>query len=352
MRVGFTYTDFLAWLTQHAVADYGETTDEEDVPATALATPQAIHRRPSVNSMGSVHGPFKVPTTPASHRYGPRMGLFTTDARKPVAILDGTGKNLVIFPAKRPSSVKTSLARVPGGNSSSAPMTPITSHPILGAITDVSDSDYNDLASQISVDPILSIGPNLTGAGLARGVSANAATGPQPTSPSLIFAPLDSMEDPGNYLLTDDEDEAVNDEDMLNIGDFIHLGEDTSDEDGADESATSPTFASESDTKPAAGLTQTSSSSLSSTQDLLKHFDTGVITAFRRGQNQHQAHSMQRRPTHGLSLSMSAMKTGKHGSTAPFPSGTPKKRKLSDSLGAGVGLDVANKRQLCESSVN
>ena len=335
----------LSGLTRSSLADYGETTDEEDAPADALTKPHALLRQPDAYSSHApvlMQGEFKVPAIPASLRRGPRMGTFTIDSKKPVAVVDSTGENMVIYPATRPAPVKTSLARIPSGNNSSTPATPITPHATLGSAADLSDTDYTDMASQISVDPVLSAAPNFASAGFPDPAPTVPLRVDPPTS-SSVFLPMDSIEDPANYLIDDDEDDLDEAEQNLELDDFIDWGDGSSEDEGANASAASPTSASGAESKDKL-LSKTSPSSASSAQDYFKDFDTGLITAFRRDQS--RMHHAQRRPHHGLSLSMSAMKTGRHGTSAAFPLPQSKKRKLSDDFRPSMGLEMTAKRRV------
>lgn len=341
-------------LTPVIAADYGETTDEEDVPATATTRPQSLLRNPWLSSVDparslfsvSERGTFRVPTIPASLRRGPRLGTFTPDPRKAVAVVDETGQNMVIYPAKRPAPVQTSLARVPSGHTTSAPPTPVTPHATLGTSPDLNDAEYTEMASHIPTDPVLSRGPNFSHAAmppLPHNISPDAVQVNQ--SPLPHFYPSDSAEQSLAYY-----DEVVEDIDegelLLNVEDFLDFGESSSDAgDGKETSPASPTFASESDSKTSfVPPPKTSPSSASSSQDLLKHFDTGIITAFRRGQP--PTYGSQRPSMSTFALTLTAMKPTPPSHLLPFSAHSSNKRKLGENLAATPGYESASKRQM------
>lgn len=285
----------------------------------------------------STQSPFKIPTTPASCRLGPRLGTFKADPRKPVAIIDGTGENMVIYPAKRPQKVDRIAGRVGSGYNSSAPSTPArrTSEATLGPAPEASDNDYSDFASQMSADPVLSSGPDMSIPGFLDTIPSGQQMGYQSLSPSTVFFPMDSLEGVG-VVLEDDDQDCDDNAQQLTMEDYVDFGESSSDDGGQ-----------EGDTEMStAGILVTpkiSSTTTSSTHDLLRHFDTGVITAFRRGQP--QQHHVPRRSHNGLGLSGHAIKGGRH-AAANTPLSPQKKRKMSESFGARPSYGVAAKRRL------
>ena len=159
------------------------------------------------------------------------------------------------------------------GNSFSAPVTPTRPRSAAGFGAEQSDSEFTELGSQIEIDPVLATGLDLGG--------LNASLG-------NAFQPMDSIEDPANYIFDeeDQEDDDDDDEDMLRVEDFINFGESSDDDDDKD-SPTSPAFASESDVKTdggSKGKSKDSRSLASSPRESLTDFNPTVMTSFRRSQ--------------------------------------------------------------------
>lgn len=255
--------------------------------------------------------------------------MFMANPRKPVAIVDESGENMVIYPAQRPNHITASIARIPTSNPSSAPMTPTMSHATLGPAPDLSDTDYTDMASQVSADPVLSAGPDFASAGftdLARPVHT---MGNQDMSPASVFFPIESPEDERNLQGDYDEDD-------FDIADFLDLGDGSSDEVELETEPTSPIFPSD-----AAGHSQIPRTSTSPNEDILRHFDEiGVITSFRRGQS--QPHASTRRGNIKIDA-FKPLAARRLSNPVPPPL---RKRKLSESFPARGGFTASAKRRV------
>jgi len=337
MRVGFWIVFYQNRAdTSAPPADLGETTDEEVLPPKTINRPQSVLRINSSTPTGGGPTPRPASTpirrpattpTPASRRHGPSMASWVVDPTKPIAVIDSTGKTMLIYPA--PRSVKKSESAFINSLSSSATASPRTSMAGLaknfdGAFDD-SENDRSDPSSQEQTTTMLGSAANLMMPGLLHGAPGmEHILGGSVLGPPEAFYPFKSI-DANGMLLDDDDDDADDDDDpehMLNIQDFIDFGDDSSDidEQMLDDSDS---------TLLAKPLTDTPSKTLatsaqrSSSIDLLQHFDKGIVASFRRNQTRHQ--SLLRRPsaTYGIK--------GARQFAAISPI-SPSKRKASRSL--------------------
>ena len=345
MKVGFIYCWQSARLTLTSLADYGDTTDEEDVPASATTKPERLMRQPLFPSLDTysqasspvVPSPFKVPTTPATPRRGPRMGSWVADRTRPFAMIDCTGDNMVIVPAKRPARIINTPKRWDSSMVSTTNTSPI--NPQQNWPMDDSEVDFTDF-SALTADPMLASEPDVMPSTLLP-TAPSSLTQDQPFMSSSVFFPVDEMGDLGSMFPSEDQNvDEDDDEDLLRVEDFIDFG--VSSEDEGDEGEEEPVFA-ETTTLPTPASTSPSGTDArrkpppvtSSSQDLLRHLDKGHAASFRRSQPYHQAHL--RRPQGGLSLASHAFRGGRN--TAGNSSlVAQKKRKLSDSFGSRPAL--------------
>ena len=342
MKVGFIYCCQSARLTLTSLADYGDTTDEEDVPASATTRPERLMHQPLFSSLdihsqassSVVPSPFKVPTTPATPRRGPRMGSWVADRTKPFAMIDCTGDNMVIVPAKQPADTINTPMRWDFSMVSNANTSPINPQQNWGM--DDSEVDFTDF-SALTADPMLASEPDVMPSTLLP-TAPSSQTQDQTFASSSVFFPVDEIGDFGSMFPVDDQNvDEDDDEELLRVEDFIDFGvssEDEGDEEpGFAETTTLPTPVS---TSPAGTDAHRQSQPVnSSSQDLLKHLDRGYVGSFRRSQPYHQAHL--RRPQGGISLNSQPFRGGRntagHGSLV-----AQKKRKLSDTFGSRPAL--------------
>lgn len=336
-------------------ADYGDTTDEDDVPASATTRPQSLMRQPSLSSLDanpqnmpsarplSALSPFKVPATPVRQSHGPRMGSFKANLTKPFAVIDATGDNMLITPARRPPRADGTYSQVASTRTSTANASPVLSHPALATPVNDSDFDESDFASQVPADPMLTAGSEAM-ADVLLPIGPTSRTRNTSLMSGDVFYPADGVGDVNAIFAADDQDDDDNDdEDLLNVEDFIDFGVDSSDEDNeGDMDSSLPTPISTSPTG-AHVRSKMPSPNNSAAHDLMKHFDRGIAGAFRQGQHQHQQRS--RRLSGGMSLSRQAFKTGRH---APVNSqlSPPKKRKTSGGFAPAGSFGPNTKRRL------
>jgi len=267
-------------------------------------------------------------------------------------MIDSTGDNMVIIPAKRPAKINTAFGQVGSTRTSTACPSPITPQPRLASAVDDSDADFNDFSSQVIKDPMLGSGPDVIS--FAPPPSIASSQGHDQTfADASVFFPMDSMGDFSAIYEVDDQhdDDDDDDEALLNVEDFIDFGVDSSDDDAEEDEdaiarATLPTPHSTSPTVlPSQIPAKTPSPDNTSTSDLLKHFDKGVIGAFRRSPPNHQQHL--RRSQARPSLNKHAFKGGRY-SAADAQLGLQKKRKLSGTFGPHPSYAAVAKRKLAK----
>ncbi|KAL3466161.1 hypothetical protein BJX64DRAFT_250990 [Aspergillus heterothallicus] len=261
--------------------DDGETTDEDLPPPATITHPRSILRRDSSASL--VMGvEEKVEPTPRRRR-GPIMGTFVADPHKPVALVDCTGKHLVIIPAYASSrhdwldSAATSVC----GTANNSPRA-TTMH-----LIDESDTDAL-VSPNLDFSPMLASSANLMMTALGNDITPGGQVmgPPEAFYPSRDFAIDSSFED------DDDEDDP---EAQLNVDDFIDFGDGSSD-DELDKAFDEDALASPMATSAMGGTTGTptpnrggESQQATSAERFLNHLDRGIVTAFRRNHNRYQA---------------------------------------------------------------
>lgn len=316
-------------------ADLGETTEEEDVPASATTRPQALLRSASMSSFqgGALTTPTprrRLPPTPPGYRWGPHMGSWIADPTKPIAIVDSTGTKVVIFPPQRPKKPNQVFASL-GSSASSAHSSPRLSIPQLASAIDDSEIEQSGRSSQDPVSPMFGSSPNLMMSGLLNVGSGNEhLPGGQVLGPPEAFFPFTNFDAGGNVIMDEDDDE--DEDDLLNLNDFIDFGEDTDDSDnqGAVNEPHSPSVSSMTSAVSATVKPEETPSGNSSAPNLMDHLDNGVVTAFRR--SQHNQKTAQRRPSDGSPQRANlAFKGGRH-AAADAPLSPLKKRRLSDAF--------------------
>lgn len=210
------------------------------------------------------------------------MGTFVADPHKPVALVDCTGKHLVIIPAyasSRHDWLESATNSICGTANNSPRAT--TMH-----LVDESDTDALASPNHVDLSPMLASSANLMMTALGNEVTTGGQVmgPPEAFYPSRDFAIDSSFED-------DEEDDP---EAALNVDDFIDFGNGSSDDDMDkefdDDALASPRAA---PTIPAAAGTPTPTrggdSQTNSAERFLNHLDRGIVTAFRRNHNRYQA---------------------------------------------------------------
>ncbi|KAL8843328.1 MAG: hypothetical protein Q9170_000186 [Blastenia crenularia] len=326
--------------------DQGETTDEEDVPASATTRPSALLRSSSsdLNNRLAAQPLPKAPTSklPPGHRWGPTLGSWVADRTKPIAVVASSGTQLIVYPAQRPSSsegkVFPTIASSSKSSAQVSPRTPLSriAAPSYPTPTDESEMERSDMSSQDVATPMLSASPNLMMSGLGLG-SANLLSG-HALGPPEAFYPFQSIGTDGKIILDttdvdDDDDDDDDGEGILNIEDFIDFGEDSEDNDGEDgsntESLQSPMIGhsnlTDADPTPTVSpITPTSG------HKFFDRLDKGVVTAFRRNQYDREPNGY-RSSNASSSRIPNAIKSNAF--VAASSLGALKKRKLSSDFG-------------------
>ncbi|MCJ1377081.1 hypothetical protein MMC17_000171 [Xylographa soralifera] len=317
--------------------DEGETTDEEVLPPKTVTRPQSLLRlnssstiRKASTSRSGSTPVRKVPLTPtpAMRRNGPSMASWIVDPTKPIAVIDSTGKTMLIYAA--PRSARKTTAGFISSLSSSTTTSPKTSFATLAHELGDNEIDRSDLSSQEPPTTMIESGANLMLSGLLHGgLGSEHVLGGQVLGPPEAFYPFRSID--ANGLMLDDDDLEEDDDDpeyMLNLQDFIDFGDSSDSDLENDTNADSSALGSPVLTIPRNTFTPSragsASTQQSSTQALLQHFDKGVVSSFRRNQTRHQ--SLLRRPN--LSSSFAAIKGGRH-ITANAPISPPRRRKAN-----------------------
>ncbi|KAL4870926.1 hypothetical protein BDV12DRAFT_164931 [Aspergillus spectabilis] len=261
--------------------DDGETTDEDLPPPATITHPRSILRRDSSASL--VAGVEEKPESPPRRRRGPIMGTFVADPHKPVALVDCTGKHLVIIPAyasSRHDWLESAATSVCGTANNSPRAT--TMHLIDESDTDALVSPNMDLS------PMLASSANLMMAALGNDIAPGGQVmgPPEAFYPSRVFAIDSSFEE-------DDEDDDP--ETQLNVDDFIDFGDGSSDEE-SDKEFDEEALASPLTVATVGGTNGTPTPNrgadpqqASSAERFLNHLDRGIVTAFRRNHNRYQA---------------------------------------------------------------
>ncbi|KXG46487.1 uncharacterized protein PGRI_053430 [Penicillium griseofulvum] len=258
-------------------SDDGDTTDEDLPPPATITHPRSLLRRDSSDSLA----PVDEKSDCVPRRRGPIMGTFVADPHKPVALVDCTGKHLVIIPAyasSRHDWLDSAANSMPGTANTSPRQT--TLH-----LVDESDTDALASPNQLDFSPMLASSANLMMTALGNDLTP----GGQVMGPPEAFYPSQDFTIDSSF----EEDEEDDPEAALNVDDFIDFGNGSSDEDEDmekqfDDARISPMagpFA-----KSMGTPTPTRKSELQNNEErFLNHLDKGIVTAFRRNHNRYQA---------------------------------------------------------------
>ncbi|KAF4546615.1 ATP-dependent rna helicase drs1 [Lasiodiplodia theobromae] len=249
--------------------DEGDTTDEDLPPPPTINKPSRVHRDSSSSAGSATPKPFprskRQPPAKSSKRKGPIKGFFTLDPRRAIAILDSSGKRMVLRPA-RISNNQFWTASTASSTANNSPRSELQQ--LNGDDSDFSDGNTN--FADIMLSGIY---------GAAGGLN-------YPIGPPEAFYPFVGIDADGTMEFDDEDDDDI--EDMLDVNDFIDFGN-QSDSDEADETdvptaANSPTKAHAGHTPARAGL----SAAHEMSQRMLQHFDRANVNSFRRNQNRYR----------------------------------------------------------------
>lgn len=211
------------------------------------------------------------------------MGTFVADPHKPVALVDCTGKHLVIIPAyasSRHDWLDSAANSMPGTANTSPRQT--TLH-----LIDESDTDALASPNQTDFSPMLASSANLMMTALGNDLTP----GGQVMGPPEAFYPSQDFTIDSSFE-EDDEDDP---EAALNVDDFIDFGNGSSDEDEDmhkqfdDEAQLSPMAAPSKSMGTPTPSRKFDSQPTNNEERFLNHLDQGIVTAFRRNHNRYQA---------------------------------------------------------------
>ncbi|KAJ5421207.1 hypothetical protein N7465_003726 [Penicillium sp. CMV-2018d] len=257
-------------------SDDGDTTDEDLPPPATITHPRSLLRRDSSDSLA----PVDEKSDCIPRRRGPIMGTFVADPHKPVALVDCTGKHLVIIPAyasSRHDWLESAANSMPGTANTSPRQT--TLH-----LVDESDTDALASPNQLDFSPMLASSANLMMTALGNDLTP----GGQVMGPPEAFYPSQDFTIDSSF----EEDEEDDPESALNVDDFIDFGNGSSDEDEDmdDDAMVSPMAAPFAKSMGTPTPTRKSESQPANNEErFLNHLDKGIVTAFRRNHNRYQA---------------------------------------------------------------
>jgi hypothetical protein len=273
------------------------------------------------------------------------MGTWIADPSKPIGVIHPQTKRMIYIAPRIPSLPYAGISHDVSSADSSPPSAyidmsrkPWPRQPWPGQRKN-SDSDSSnrpdsfDGANDELPSPATALASGLQGS-LVRIQSADAFY-------ALDHAVMEDEDDDD-----DDDDDEDPDEAQLDIDAFIDFGQHDSDSpdgelEGEIDELTSPITPLSTQRLPT--ITPKRSRGRSSSQNLLEHFDKGVVSAFRRNQNRHQA--VLRRPVTGTRVQ--AIKGGRQGA-ANIPISPIRKRKagrsLSSSMAPFTGINTARLR--------
>ena len=275
------------------------------------------------------------------------MGMWIADPKKPVVVINASGKNIIIHPTQRTLKVDNNFSKVASSGSNS-----VANAAYRYGFADAfnpfaeSESDRSYPSSQDLMGPMLGAGTNLMMPGLLHGgPGMEHILGGQVLGPPEAFYPFRSVGQDGLCLEDDDEygDDYGEVDQHLNMDDYIDYGDDSSDineepEQANDDFASTTTIDFAASTLKSTPIEPTTvAAPASTTQHLLRHLDKkGVVGAFRKNHDRVKARMRQptfNTSTYGLS---GEIKGGRH-AAANNPFSPLRKRKASHSISKDIG---------------
>ncbi|KAL8742126.1 MAG: hypothetical protein Q9190_005339 [Brigantiaea leucoxantha] len=323
--------------------DLGETTDEEDIPASATTRPQALLRRTSAECRSVTQTPGRrAAETAPNYRWGPTLGSWIADPTKPIAVVDSSGTKINIYPAQRP--IKNDGKVFPTLSSSSQSSANTSPRNSVAQVVSGQRFDVARVGAGLSNEAGLASASNLNDVPIMSNFFHGDFDG-QILGPPEAFHPFQSINADGSIATSplqmgdDNVGDSDSGEDVLNIEDFLDFSDEFDEPDHNEVSANSAHsswLAPQMDTEASSSVKTYGDLAASETasQTLLDHFDKGVVTAFRR--NQHQYNAQAQRPSSLFSFgSRNNLDGKKHIITKPSLGHDLRKRTLSGNLGIG-----------------
>ena len=317
------------------------------IPPKTVNRPQSllrIHSATAVRGVSTprptstpIRRPASTITTPASRRrHGPVLKTWVVDPHKPIAIIDDTGKTMLIFDA--PSSVRKRKAALVNSLASSATASPQTpSAALAGYVIEDSEIERSDPSSQEQPIAILRSPADITMMPeLLHSISSmDPIMSAEVIGPAEAFYPFTSIDANGVIMSNDDEEDDFSPVNTLNLQEFIDFGDDLPESDAMETEDSDPTLLAASlFTTPS--KTTTTTTQPSSTENLLQHFARrGVVSSFRRNQTRHQ--SLLRRPHLNTATGTTYGFKGGRYHAASSPLSPLRKHKVSRSLNNATG---------------
>ncbi|KAI9790933.1 MAG: hypothetical protein M1833_001732 [Piccolia ochrophora] len=328
-------------------SDEGETTDEDLPPPQSIARTRSVLRRPSTSSIDlddDTPLPFRRPSKPnTSRRVGPSLGSWVADPSKPIAVIDSTGKRMIIYPAQRPTIKDSNLFGPPTSSNSSFVST--SPQPVNARVVDDSEMDRSDFSNQENSTTLIGSGTNLMMGGLLQGIPGHEyLLGGHILGPPEAFYPFMTIGQDGAVIENDIEEDDDDDEGMLNVNDFIDFGDDSSGSEKEDGGLQPPPTTPVEKASVVGGNVPSLSSSRNaketSANSMLHHFDRGVVTAFRRDQHRHKLlhsrPSLRTHPSFGPSPFANGIIKGGRYAAANKPISPRRKQRLRSSSGSAL----------------
>lgn len=263
------------------------------------------------------------------------MGTFDINPKKALALIDNTGKHLLLFPASEPNAESRFFTESSNSSVANSPRASL-------AQLHGDESDFSDIGSTPYANPMDVMFGGIFGAD----PNDNCLLRGQVIGPPEAFYPFKSFDVNGNPIGDDDDfDEFYEDEDddpEANINleaffDFGNEGSDSFDETAAEETDVPETPAASTmanfGSTPARPANSPAERARHLTETMLQHFDRGrgVVTSFRSNQNNYRELSRMH-PHPDLRGSASrAVRSGRSAETLISPlrkRGVDKKRRL------------------------
>ncbi|KAF2843713.1 hypothetical protein M501DRAFT_1013051 [Patellaria atrata CBS 101060] len=299
--------------------DDGETTDEDLPPPATVHRPSALlQRQPSVNlGEKSSPKPFKRSKPQPPKRKGPVMGQWTVDPNKAYALIDSSGKKLILYAPRNTTKESVYWNESSGSstvnNSPRTPYRPLTTE----------DSDLGDIAShQFTMAPDLMLG-GFFGTGSGPGsLLAGQVIGPEEAFYPFINIDTNGFIVPSEESYDDEDDDEDNFDEDLDIQNFIDFGDGNSDSDDMEVLASPATStATQIVSTPVKPVDKTPAAKI------LEHLDRSNVTAFRS--NQHRSRKLASLPQHP-SHRRASMRPVRLGGSVETPITPVRRRKSSN----------------------
>jgi hypothetical protein len=293
----------------------GDTTDEDVAPPATLRPQNSQIRRQSPSATSSVaNTPKPFPRSKRS-RKGPVLGSFVVDQQKAMAFIDPNTKQLRIQRARSPflNPFLQNSTESSAGNSPQVPFQALS--------YDSDQSSQSHLFTGPSDVMMSGVFGGVPGQRYQNGRYVVEAPGQLLIGPPEAFYAFTSFRADGTPDTDGFEDLATEDEEFDNDGDLLDYFLDMDADDDEDEEEDMDGDESSTPLTTDAAETAASSHTSKISQDMLNHFDRGVVNSFRNNQDRYRTIS---RLAHDTSNLAAPVRTGKSAEALMTP---PRKRK-------------------------